>query len=30
MWEKHLRGNGPETLNADEGYTFLAKKGGGN
>ena len=25
MWKKHLRGNGPETLNADEGYTFLAK-----
>jgi hypothetical protein len=28
MWKKHLRGNGPETLNADEGYTFLAKGGG--
>ncbi len=27
MWKKHLRGNGPETLNADEGYTLLAKGG---
>ncbi len=25
MWKKKLQANGSETLNADEGYTFLAK-----
>jgi cytoskeletal protein CcmA (bactofilin family) len=25
MWRKKLQGNGSETLNTDEGYTFLAK-----
>jgi cytoskeletal protein CcmA (bactofilin family) len=25
MWKKKLQANGPETLNTDGGYTFLAK-----
>ena len=28
MWKKKLQGNGPEILNTDRGYKFLAKGGG--